>query len=102
MRSQICLPLFERLKEKNPQWIYAPNTPSHLTRRQIIYGSTSITLILWSPPATLTPTLILITSVVIVFPASGLIGDLGDDIGQEVEHLILSDGLFEMGGRDAL
>lgn len=76
--------------------------PIPSSRHHIIYGSTSITLILWSPPATLTATLILIAPVVFVFPASRLIRDLSDDVGQEVKHFILGDGLFEMRSRDAL
>lgn len=30
-----------------------------------------------------------------------LIGDFGNDIGEEVEHLVLDDGLFQMRGGDA-
>lgn len=102
MRSQICLPLFKRLKEKMNLHKFMRLIPIPSSRHQIIYGSASITLILWSPPATLTATLILITPVVFVFPASGLIRDLSDDVGQEVKHFILGDGLFEMRSRDAL
>jgi hypothetical protein len=70
--------------------------PIPSSRHHIISGASSITLFLGSPAPTLPPTFILIAPIIFVFATGGLIGDLGNNIGEEIQHLILGHGMFQM------
>lgn len=60
-----------------------------------------ITIFFRSSSSTLSFPFVLIASLIVLL-ATGLIGNLGDDVRQEVQHLVFGDCVFQVRSGDAL
>lgn len=55
-----------------------------------------VAVIFRSPPAALPLAFIVIATVVVVLPPTRVVGNLGDNIGQEIQHFVLGNGMLEV------
>lgn len=59
-----------------------------------------VTVLLGPSSSALPLPLVMVASIIVLLP-TGLIGHLGDDVGQEVQDLIFRDSMFQMGSGNA-